>query len=134
MHAAPRWSRGRAEIETRVGCAVGDETGQGAGKKLKEISRTAINIAADIVGIIGFQLRGWGHVPGQNARTETWRETLDLLLDTLCHVKAAAVRHVAIGPHGLLACRGARRVKKALLCQQDIRARRRLTSPALTLR
>ena len=81
-------------------------------------ARTAVDIAANQVGIARLEIGGLHHVPFENTIAETRREPLDLRFHPLAHVNVGAVRHVAIGPERVLACRSTRAVKDALLRNQ----------------
>ena len=68
----------------------------------------------------------------QDAIPKTRRESFDLALDSLGHVKGRAVRDVAVSPNGVLARRGARGVEERLLHEQHVRFFGMLALPRVT--
>src|SRR5204863_8998557 len=84
-----------------------------AEEELAEILSSTGDIAADEVGIPGFQF-GWLHrVAGKDPRPEAGGVALDLRLDRPAHVGGRTVGGVAVRPGGVLARRRAGRVKQA---------------------
>ena len=48
------------------------------------------------------------------------REAFNLLFDALGHIEGGAMRDMAVGPGGVFAIRGARRVEEAVLHEQHV--------------
>ena len=90
-------------------------------KELPPVADAAVDVAADVVGVVRLHRRGVLRRPGEDAVAEPGREPLDLGLDRGGHVDGRAVGHVAVRPRDVLALRGARRVRDRRLDEQHER-------------
>ena len=86
--------------------------------------QAAVDVAADVVRVVGLHLRRPAYRARQHQVAEPRREPLDLPLDRAGHVHVAPVRHVAVGPERVLSRGRARRVDEALLGHQHVGPRR----------
>src|SRR5262249_6547984 len=105
MHTPARRRGRRADVDTLRGCLVGVEAGDRPRVKLEEILHAAVDVAADVVGIIRLHRRRPKRTAGQDAVAEAWGKALDLSLDRRGHIYIRAVRHMAVSPGGMLAGR-----------------------------
>src|SRR5215467_6174695 len=102
----PAGGRGRrADEEAGHRRNVWAEANDRAGEVLVEILDAAIDVAADVVGVVGLHLDRRQRVARQDALAETRRKALDLRLDARRHVHVRATGHVTVGPDRLLAVR-----------------------------
>ena len=83
VDAAAGRGGGGAEVDVRRGGAV--LAAGGAEEELAEIHGAADDVAADEVGVHGFERGGGRNVAGEDAVAEAGGEALDLLLDALEH-------------------------------------------------
>src|SRR5699024_734180 len=114
VHTATRWSGGGADIHIGTGNVVRVEQACRTPKQLANILPSAIDITADISGIIAFHSLGIHAVHINNAVTKARSKTLDLVQNDFAHIPGRAVRHVAVSPAGVFTVRGAAVIKEAL--------------------
>src|ERR1700732_278308 len=122
-HAVDSGAGGRgggAEINVAGGGGV--MTPRRAEEKLAEIEGAAGDVAADEVGVHFFEGGGGKDAAGENAIAESGSEALDLRFECFEHVDGGTVGDVAVGPGGVLPCRGAGRIEEAGVREQDERA------------
>jgi len=125
VDAAARRGRRRTEVDAAARRGVRVEPGDRPGEELAEILEAAVDVAADIVRVVGLDLGRQADGPGEDRIPEAGREPLDLGLDPGAHVERGAARDVAVRPAGVPAVRGAARVEAARLddiVEQTIRA------------
>src|SRR4051794_1740292 len=103
MHTAARRRGRRADIDAMRRRLVGIQAGDWPGVKLEEILYATIDVAADIVGIVGLHRRRPERAARQDSVAEAWCIALDLRLDPRSHIHIRAMRHVAVGPDRVLA-------------------------------
>ena len=120
MYAASRRRGGGAEEKAGDGGGPGGPAGDGAGEELRPVLDAAVDVAANVVGVVPLHSRGRDCMAGEDKITEAGGEPLDLGLDSAGHVYGAAVRDVAVTPCCVLARGGAGGVEEALLGEQDI--------------
>src|SRR5438093_10438566 len=108
MHATAGRRRRRAEIELAVGRGV--EPPCWTDEELPEVGDPAVDIAADVVGVVALDVGRAHDMTRENARSESWGESFDLRLDPLAHLAGRSIRDMAVGPADMLAGRCARRV------------------------
>jgi hypothetical protein len=92
--------------------------------RLPQRLRADADVTADVVRVARLLAGGGAHGPGQHEVAEAGGEPLDLRLDPAGHVDIGTRRHVAVGPQGLAAGRGARGVRHAGLDHQHVRGLR----------
>src|SRR5438067_48511 len=103
MHATAGRRRRRAEIELAVGRRV--EPPCWTDEELPEVGDPAVDVAADVVGVMALDVGRTHDVTRQDARSESWGESFDLRLDPLAHVDGRSIRDMAVGPADMLAGR-----------------------------
>src|SRR5216683_6934990 len=103
MHATGGRRGGRAEVQTPIRCRV--EPRCWPDEELPQVGDSAVDVAADVVGIVALDVGRRHDVTGEDARGEARGESLDLRLDSLAHVDRRSIRHMAIGPTDVLARR-----------------------------
>ena len=108
VHPAARRRGRRAEEQPRVRRRVGHPAGDRPGEQLAQVLQPAVDVAADVVGVVRLHLGGRHRRPRQDEVAEPRREPLDLRLDPRGHVLGAAGGHVAVGPPDVLARGGPR--------------------------
>src|SRR6202011_6423057 len=108
MHSAGWWRRRRAEVELPVRRGV--QAPSGADEELAQVGDPAIDVAADAVGIVAFEVGRAHDVTSEDTRREAGGESLDLRLDPLAHVHRRSIGDMAISPTDVLAGRSPRRV------------------------
>ena len=100
---------------------VGRHSGCGTGEKLPQIHHATRDVATDVVLIPPLKIGRSGHVPGENQMAKPRCKSLHLCLNRLSHVHRRTVGDLTVGPAGLFARRSARRIKQALLGDQQKR-------------
>src|ERR1035437_9846007 len=114
--------RCRRTAEVHAGERRAIEAPCGAEEKLPDIERPAVEIAAHQIGIVAFHGGGAENVPPpRNALAEARGKTLPLPLNGSRHVRRRAVRHVAVGPGGMLSIGSAGGVEKGVLHEENKR-------------
>src|SRR4029077_1244317 len=78
------------------------------------------DVATDVVRVARLLADGGTHGAGQHGGGEAGGEPLGLRLDPVGHVDVRTGWHVAVGPQGLLAGRGAGRIDHAGLDHEDV--------------
>lgn len=87
MHATTgRGGRG-AEKKLLIRCGIRVEAQGGAGKELPEVLHAAINVAADVVGVVALQISRGGDMTGEDAVPKAGGEAFNLGFYALGHVK-----------------------------------------------
>src|SRR5207237_8366943 len=82
---------------------------------------SARNVATNVISVILLE-SAWRHnVASQYAIAKAGGKALDLGFDAGRHVVRRSMRHMAVGPGGVLAGRGTRWIKQALLGDDHIR-------------
>src|SRR5690606_18593802 len=89
---------GGTEINVAQGGPVRTGAHDRTGEELIEAGGSAVDVAADVVRIVSFHLRGVHGVAGENRVAETGSESFDLPFDNRSPVDAAAVRDMTISP------------------------------------
>ncbi len=102
------------------GVAYGAGRSAGRARSWRRSASAAVDVAADVVRVLGLDLRRPHRVPRHDHVAEARGEPLDLALDRLGHVGVGAVRDVAVGPQRVRALRGARSVEEALLGDEHV--------------
>ena len=85
------------------------------GEHLAQVGRAAVDVAADVVRVLGLEVGRTARRPREHDVAEPGREPLDLALDRRRHVDRRAVGHVAVRPQRVPARRRAAGVDQALL-------------------
>jgi hypothetical protein len=116
VNASSRRSGCSTEIEIRPRCAI--ERVRGTEEDLPDVHRAPQEIAANQIWIPPLKRCRRGNGPGQNAVAKLRCETRDLAFDQFGIVFRASVRHVAVSPGGMLACRSSRRVEERRLTEK----------------
>jgi hypothetical protein len=109
---APRSSR-TSHARRRLAASTvrrGIEAWGWADEELSQVGNPTIDVAADVVGVMAFDVGGCHDMTSEDPRREAGGESLDLRLDPLAHVDRRSVGDMAIGPTDMLAGRCARRV------------------------
>src|SRR5262245_60274287 len=119
--AAGRCRRGTNEHAFRRHCIRGQSKGWPS-NDLSQVLNAAANIAADVIGIVFFEIRRRHDMSMQDAITESGRETLDLRLDAISHVDLRIARHMTVSPSRMLAGRCASLIEQARLREDNERA------------
>src|SRR2546421_9793279 len=119
MNASARRSRRRTKINSAQRRSIRSRTENRSRDELPQIRGAAVNVAAREIRIQFFQIGRAHFVARQNAIAETGSEPLDLRFDFVGDVDLRSEWHVRIGPKRVLTTRGARFVKKTLLCDQN---------------
>ena len=121
VDAAAGWGGGRAEVE--VGCGGAVLAAGGAEEELAQVDRSAADVAADEVGVHGFQRGGRGDVAGEDASAEAGGEAFDLGFEAVergCGIGIwSTVGDVAVGPGDVLALGSAAGVEESGLGNED---------------
>src|SRR5262245_12843623 len=100
MHAASGRGGRRAKVKSLYGSRVHLE--RRSEKELAQVGSSTIDVAADQICIVLFDLV-WRHeATPDNQIFETWGETLDLIFDLCRPIRCRAVWHVAIAPKCML--------------------------------
>ncbi len=81
----------------------------------------AVDVAADVVGVVIFELAGVAGGAAEDGVAESGGETFDLAFDGVGHIAGGAVGDVGVGPDGVVAGGGAGGVEEALLGDEDER-------------
>ena len=107
------------------------QAGRGAEKHLPEIVQAAADVAADKIGIAGFQLWSREHRARQNQLVEAGSKALDLRFHRIGHGSFASIGNVTVGPGRVTSQWSARGIEKTRLRQQHIRFARKRPAPDL---
>src|SRR5690606_27405328 len=118
-----------AEEEARNGRAIRVDPGDRTVKVLQQVLGAAVDVAADIVGIVAGQLGRRIGVAGQNGVAKAGSVALDLCFDGRRHVGGRAVGHVAVSPGDVPPGRGAAGVEVRRLHEEHVGALRVLPAP-----
>ena len=81
---------------------IGVKAGHRTGKQLAPVLHAAVNVSANVVGVILLKIMRGHRVPRQDAVAETGRETFDLLFYGSRHIDIRSMRNVAVRPAGML--------------------------------
>src|SRR5690606_11509 len=135
MHSATRRRRRRANINTFSGSTIGRKPKRWPIEQLGKVNHPTIDIAPDVIGVVSLHLGCIECMGSTYGVPETWCETFHLVGDCFGHVFGRSIRHVTIGPPGVLAIRCPRCIEYTLLCKQHKRFLRVAAFPyfALTL-
>src|SRR4029079_14612122 len=91
MHPAAWRRRRRTQIKAARWRFIRIETEYRPGEKLPQVCHAAINVAADVVGVVPLKVGGGQDMARKNHTAKARHETLDLSLDSLGHVDGRAV-------------------------------------------
>src|SRR4029077_16593553 len=91
---------------------------RGTEEDLSNVHQATQEIAANQIWVPPLKRCGRGNGTGQNAIAKIGCETRDLAFDQFGIVFRASVRHVAVSPGGMLACRSSRRVEERRLTEK----------------
>jgi len=116
VNPSPRRSGCSTEIKISSRCAI--EGMRGTEEDLSNVHRATQEIAANQIWVPPLKRCGRGNGTGQNAIAKIRCETCDLAFDQFGIVFRASVRHVAVSPGGMLACRSSRRVEERRLTEK----------------
>ena len=119
MNASAWRSRRRTQINSAQRRSIRSRTENRSRDELPQIRGAAVNVATREIRIRFFQIGRAHFVARQNAIAEVGSEPLDLRFDFVGDVDLRGEWHVRIGPKRVLTARGARFVKKTLLCGQN---------------
>ena len=97
------------------------QTQGGPCEELAQVLDPAVDVAADVIGVVLLERRWCHDVAGQDAVAKAGSKTLDLGLDAGCHVVRRPMGHVAVGPGGVSTGRSARWIEQTLLGDDHIR-------------
>ena len=107
----------RAQVQALGGGGV--VAPRGAEEELVQVEDAAGNVAADKVSVHRLESGGGKDAACEDTIAKAGCEAFDLRFDGVEHVDLGAVGDVAIGPSGVLPCRGAGGVEEAGLGEQD---------------
>src|SRR5579884_1389632 len=86
VDAAAGWCGAGADVDAFAGSIVGDRLDGGAGIELPEILDAAVDVSADVVGIVMLVFGGCDNLVSKDASTKTGGKAFDLRDDTLGHI------------------------------------------------
>src|SRR5215213_11207394 len=109
------------------------KTRDGARIELREICRTAGDIASDEVRVHPLEIRREHDTALVDAVSKPRCKPLDLRLHSLAHVDGRAVRHVAVRPQRVLSVRSTRRIESARLHYEHVGPLGNTTTPWTSL-
>ena len=105
MHAASGRGGRRAKVKSLYGSRVHLE--RRSEKELPQVGNSTIDVAADQICVVLFELV-WRHkATPDNQIFETWGEALDLIFDLRRHIGCRTMWHVTIAPKCMLTFRRA---------------------------
>ena len=118
MYPSAGGCRGGAKVHIVKRGGIGIDLHSWAREELPGVLHSAVDVSADVVGVVLFKLRGSECVARQDEVAKAGGETFDLGLDALAHIEGRASGDVTIGPGGVFSLWRARRVEQALLGEQ----------------
>src|SRR5579883_1620154 len=86
VDAAAGWCGAGADVDAFVGGIVGDKLDGRARVELPEVLDAAVDVSADVVGIVMLVFGCRDDLMGEDALAETGGESFDLRDDTLGHI------------------------------------------------
>ena len=119
-----RWSNGPVEGHVnRLKTMVRDEPGHRAGEQLAQVLGAAVDVAADVVGVVGLEVRRCHDVPRQDEVAEAGGEPLDLGLDPIRSCPRSSRWGRGSRPRRCAGPAGARDGSKRLGCESSTNGR-----------
>src|SRR5712692_1348730 len=119
MHTSAGRCGGRANKDIPDGGRVGHRPHCGSGKELGKILDAAIDVAADVIGIVLLKGKWVHYMSCQHTVAKARGKAFDLRFNALGHIECRAMRNMAVYPQGMLACWCPCRIEQALLCDQQ---------------
>src|SRR5258708_34867903 len=118
MNTPARRRRRRTDIDPFGRGPVRRSPESRPGEQLPKIYYSTVDVPADIIRVIIFQLSGVHHMPGQDTIPETGGKPLHLFLYYLRHIFRRTIGHMTIGPTRMFALRRAGGIEDTLLGKQ----------------
>src|SRR5690606_896024 len=115
MYPTARRRRRRANINTFRGSTVRRKPKCWPIEQLCDVDDPTVDVAPDVIRIVPLHFSGTERVRGKDGITESRSEAFDLAGYRFRHVFTRSIRHVAIGPSGVLARGCPRCIEQALL-------------------
>src|SRR5207244_13582714 len=98
--------------------AIGSGTQNRTGEELAQIGSTSVNVAANQIRVLLFNLLAIHRMAEENAFAKAGSEAFDLLFDALGHIERGTVGNVAVSPSRMLAFWSAGWIEKTRLREQ----------------
>lgn len=123
VHAGPRRSGSRTEIDPVEGCAVWIKRDARSKEQLQTIGSTSAKVASVQIGIVGLQFDRSKYSTLLHDIAESRRESFDLAFERVddsvgYRTQINALWHVAVRPRRMRSSRGPRRIRNSRLTHQ----------------